>query len=361
VNVLHEIELLVSRRGPKVLPDYREHLPLLFAFLCHHKDARLPAEWRVCQDHVESITGVGAEAVIGLDRRWCLVPRGADTMEQEVHGANPGDGVHDFHATQCIELKVLLLVPIEIGIVADDVVVSGEKESTGAAGGITDRHRRPRPHDVYDGLNQGPRGEVLARSALDVLRVLFQQPLVGITLHICVEAGPLFLINEISDEPPELCWVLNLVLRLPEDEAEHAGFLAQLFECVPVVYLQRVAIFGEQSRPGVFGGNRGWLVPRRLRPFISHFQEEEVRQLFEIVTVREAVIPKDMAVAPKLLDDLLRRTSHGVAATIGCIAPGRRVGPFPVALNFPSKAKRNMACRRLLALAAFCRADASSA
>jgi hypothetical protein len=43
---------------------------------------------------------MAAQAVLGLDRGRRLVPLGADPVEQEVHGAEPGHSVHDLDPSQ---------------------------------------------------------------------------------------------------------------------------------------------------------------------------------------------------------------------------------------------------------------------
>ena len=106
-----------------------------------------------------------------------------------------------------------------------------------------------RRHDVHHRGDERARREVLAGAALDVLGVLLQQALVGVALHVGVEARPLLLVDQVDDEPPQLGRVLNLVLRLAEDDAEHAGPLAELLERVAVVDFEIVAVELEQARP----------------------------------------------------------------------------------------------------------------
>ncbi len=49
-----------------------------------------------------------------------------------------------------------------------------------------------------------------------------QQALVGVALHVGVEADPLLAVDQVDDQPAQLGRVLDLVLRLAEDDAEHA-------------------------------------------------------------------------------------------------------------------------------------------
>jgi hypothetical protein len=135
--------------------------------------------------------------------------------------------------------------------------VGGEKEAAGAASGIADRLPGPGRHDLDDGGDERAGGEVLAGAALHVSGVFFEQALVGVALHIGVEHRPRFLVNEVDDEAAELGRVLDLVLRLAEDGAEHPGLLSQRFENVTVVRLQLIDILGEKTRPIVALRHRG--------------------------------------------------------------------------------------------------------
>jgi hypothetical protein len=75
------------------------------------------------------------------------------------------------------------------GGVLADVVVGRQQEAAGAAGRVADGLARPGLHHVDHGLDERPRGEVLARARLDVLGVLLQQPFVDVGLDVDVEAG----------------------------------------------------------------------------------------------------------------------------------------------------------------------------
>ncbi|EEF93388.1 hypothetical protein CATMIT_01984, partial [Catenibacterium mitsuokai DSM 15897] len=70
-------------------------------------------------------------------------------------------------------------------------------------------------------------GEVLAGAALGVFGVLLQQTLVHIALDVDLEAEPVLRVDHLH-QARELGRVVDLVLHLEEDRAEHAGLLAQL-------------------------------------------------------------------------------------------------------------------------------------
>ena len=84
------------------------------------------------------------------------------------------------------------------------------------------------------------------------------------------------------------------------------GSLAERLQDVAVVGLEVVAVRAEsalaQSSPA---GTSDGSVVRRLRLLVGHLEEEQVRELLDVVAVGEAVVAEDVAVVPELLDDLL--------------------------------------------------------
>ena len=54
------------------------------------------------------------------------------------------------------------------------------------------------------------------------------------------------------------------------------------------------------------------LVERRLRLLVRHLQEQQERQLLDVVAVGQAVVPQDVAVVPELLDELLGAVMIGL-------------------------------------------------
>ena len=160
----------------------------------------------------------------------------------------PRGAVHNLHAAQRLLHEEALLVLVEREVVAD-VVMHGQQKAARAAGGIVDQLARLRSRHIHDGLDQSARREVLAGAALHVAGVLFQQPLVGVALHVHAQRGPCLAVDQVGDQALQLCGVLDAVLRLAEDGAQHAGLLAQLHQNVPVVLVQIVAIEALQTVP----------------------------------------------------------------------------------------------------------------
>jgi hypothetical protein len=71
---------------------------------------------------------------------------------------------------------------------------------------------------------------------------------------------PSFGVDQVDDHAPQLGRVLELVLRLAEDQRQRARLPAQRFQRVAVVVEQRIAVLGQQRGPGVGAGmGLGWL------------------------------------------------------------------------------------------------------
>ena len=91
-------------------------------------------------------------------------------------------------------------------------------------------------HAVHHRLDQRARREVLAGAALDVLRVLLQQPLVGVALDVGVERASSSPCRS-GRRSRAAAWpgpgILFCALR--KISAEHARLVAQRFQHVAVV------------------------------------------------------------------------------------------------------------------------------
>ena len=200
-------------------------------------------------------------------------------------------------------LERLLLRLGHVGVVGDQVLVRREQEAAGAAGRVGDGLAGLRGHDIHHGLDQRARGEVLAGAGLGVLGVLFQQAFVGIALHVGAHRHPVFLVDEVDDQPPQLGRVLELVLRLVEDQPEQALLVAQRLKGVAVVIEQLVAVFLDEARPTVLLRHGALLVVRRLGALVGHLEEQQIGELLDVVAVGHAVVAQDVAVVPEFLDD----------------------------------------------------------
>ena len=104
-------------------------------------EAALFAEGRVGEDHVERLRWAGGEGVVDVD--GAVVAVVADAVQVEVHDAEADDAGDDLAAAQGVVAEVVPLVLVErCGRWLADVVVGGEEEAAGAAGGVADGLRR---------------------------------------------------------------------------------------------------------------------------------------------------------------------------------------------------------------------------
>jgi hypothetical protein len=188
----------------------------------------------------------------------------------------------------------MLLIAIEVGVVVDNVLMRGQQKPAGAAGRIADRHARLRTHDLDNRPNQGPWREVLSCACLHVLGVLLQQSLVGVALDVHVERHPLLTVDQVHDQPTQLRRVLD---------AEHPRLASELGQDVAIVDLQAVTIQRQQARPVEALGDERRPLERRPRLLVGHLQEQQIRELLDVVTVGEAIVTQDAAVAPQALDE----------------------------------------------------------
>ena len=79
---------------------------------------------------------------------------------------------------------------------------------------------------------------------------------------------------------------------------------ALIEEHMAVVRLQLIAVALEQALPVKVLRNRRSLVERRPALLVGHLEEEQKRQLLDVVAVRKPVIAQDVAVVPEFLDQL---------------------------------------------------------
>lgn len=299
-DVLDEVELFVARARPEVVAVDDQAFLRGFALVVHDGHAALFTEGRVGEDDV--VLAVFGRERVERAHRQVLVGIAADAVQEHVHRAQARDGRHQLHAVEGAGAQRLFLRLVEAGQ-ACEVIVCREQESARAARGVADGLPGLRIHGLHDGRDERARREVLARAALHILGVLLQQTLVGVALNIGVEARPLLLVDEVDDEPTQLRWVLDFVLRLFENQPEHAAAAAEGFQRVTVVNLQVVALEFQQGGPIEPFRNGGRPVERWPALHIHHFKEKQESQLLNIVAVRQPVVAQDVAVVPEFLNE----------------------------------------------------------
>ena len=300
-DVLHEVELLVGGGRPEVLPVVGQVVGFLLAVFVGEAQGALLAERRIRQHVVIPLAVVGDQGVMRQYGHAAVDL--ADVVQEQVHQAQPPGVGDDLVAVKRVVLEKRLLIPVEgeVGRVGDEVV-GAQEEPAGAAGGVRDALPRLGAHALDHGADQGARGEVLARARLGVLGVLLQQPFVDVALDVRAEGDPVGVVHHV-DEAVELRRVLNLVLRLGEDLAEHALPGAEFAQQRDVMKFERRAALAPQALPVVRGRNAYVTVVGRLAVFIGHLEEDQEGKLLQVVAVADAVIAQGSAEAPDSGDD----------------------------------------------------------
>ena len=136
------------------------------------------AEGWVGEDDIEAfarVVGEGVALAHGADAV-------ADAVEVEVHGAEADDFVDDVDAgegglAEFFELVAVLRLALH-------VLVGGEEEAAGAAGGVADGFADLRGDAGDDGFDDWARGEVLASAGFDFGGVALQQAFVDFAFDV---------------------------------------------------------------------------------------------------------------------------------------------------------------------------------
>ena len=298
-DVLEKVELLVRSRRPEVLAVVDEVLLLLLAFLIGEGHAALLAEGRI-GEHVVDTSGRLGDQGVGWGNAAIAIDL-PDVVEKEVHQAEAAGTGNDLVAVEGVVFEEFLLAFVEL-VVADQIVVGRKEEAACAAGWIGDGPARFGGHTFDHGGDQGPRGEILTSSGFGVLGVLFEDALVDVALGVGAERDPLGVIDHL-DESAKLGGVLDLVLRLGEDLAEHAFTFAEFAQGLDVVHFQFRALEAFERLPSVFLWDSNIPLVGRLTVFVSHLEEDQVGELFEVVAVADAVVAEGVAEAPDFGDD----------------------------------------------------------
>ena len=177
-----------------------------------------------------------------------------------------------------------------------------QQEAPRATGGVHDGVLDGRLHDVDDGLDEGARGEVLASAGALVGGALAQQLFVGVALDVGARATPVLLVDEVDDEPLKLGGVLNPVLCLTEDRADNPVLSSEGDEDPAVLKLELVTLRVEQPLPRVPLRQDLLRVEPSRCALMRHLEEQQVGQLLGVFDDTYAIVAKDVAVGPQLVD-----------------------------------------------------------
>lgn len=214
-------------------------------------------------------------------------------MEEEVHETEPVGGSDDFPSMEGFRFEEFFLVTVEVVVFAE-MIVGGEEESAGSAGRVNDGFSRLGV-DAFDHcLDEGTGREVLSGSAFCVFGVLFEESFVDVAFDVGGHGDPVFTADD-ADDFGEFGGVADFVLCSGEDFAEESFGFAEFVEGQFVLGFEFGSGCPGEFVPGVFFGDPERLVVRRFAVLFGHFEEDEVGELFQVVTVGYAVISEDVA------------------------------------------------------------------
>jgi hypothetical protein len=298
-DVLEEVELFVAGGGPEFVALVFLLLGADLAVVADDGVAAFFAEGRVGEDHVELPAAWLGERVGAVDGWIVGVGGGADAVQVEVHRAEADDAGDDVGAAQGLGAEVLHLRLAEL-VVLGDVVVGGEQEAAGAAGGVANHLPGLGPHDIDDGADERAGSEVLTGPFVGRAGGLFEQAFVDGALDVHVHAGPILIADHL-DHALEVGGVGDLVLGLAEDDADEAGNFAEVLEGVAVVDFELVAASAGERRPAEFRRDR--IVEAEIAHLLGELEEEQVGDLFDVVAVTDSRVFEDVGVIPDFGDD----------------------------------------------------------
>ena len=131
-DVLHEIELLVRCRRPKVLTVICEIVCFLFPLFVGKAHAALLAERRICQNVIKTLSARGNQRIVGRNHR--LAVDLANVVQKHIHEAEAAGVGDDLVAGKRAVFQEYLLFLVEFIVlwIADEIVTSEEK-TAGAA------------------------------------------------------------------------------------------------------------------------------------------------------------------------------------------------------------------------------------
>ena len=178
------------------------------------------------------------------------------------------------------------------------VLIGGDHETEGAAGRVAAPFAERRLDEVHHGVDERPRGEVLAGSGFLLIGVLLQEAFIEIAQALFPGAVPVQFVDVVDD----LFQVLRLVdvgvgihIDLLDSVLAIRAELQQKFAVKLVLF---DPVFCRQVIPPVALGDFAF------RPgFLGHLQEEDVGQLRDVLVIGDAVVPQDVTEIPEFLND----------------------------------------------------------
>ena len=114
------------------------------------------------------------------------------------------------------------------------------------------------------------------------------------------------------DEAEQLCRVLNLVLGLGKDLAQHTFLGAKLAKQSDVMVFEFRTVLRFQAPPVEFGRDANVAVVGRLGVLVGHLEEDQIGELLQIVAVAHPVVAQGGAEAPDFGNDGERYSFGGI-------------------------------------------------
>lgn len=298
-DVLQEVQLFVARGDREVLADIVLPLGVDPAPVVDDAERLALPERRVGQDNVPALGRLGQQGVRRDHRRRVA----ADPVQVEVHGAQPHHLGHDVVAAEGLAPQPFVDLAVPRRGLGLHVLVGGQQEPTGPTGRVADGLRGLRVDHLDHGLDERPRGEVLARPTLHLAGVPLQQALVDCALYVHVHAHPGLAVDQ-ADQALELGGIVDLALGLEEQRADEVGAFRELGQRVLVVGVERLPGLRPQGLPLELRGDQRGLA-EQLGPLVVHLQEQEEADLADVFTVADALVAQHVGVVPDFADERL--------------------------------------------------------
>ncbi len=277
--VLHEVELFITGSDGEVVPVRR----LVGSF---GAEGGIGEHARVAFTTVRFIDGVAE------------IDPGFESVEEEIHEGQAPGAWDQFLAEIGPGFDALDDLAIQRAArLFHQPFVGAHEKPAGAAGGVADGEfgitARVRLHHPNDGFDQLTRREILTGAFLALACRFFQKTFKGRALDVHVHGRPFFIVDE-GDQPFEVHGVVEAGHGLGEDVAEQARLFAQGFQRISIVVEKRLTGFLLEAFPVEACRNGNGLL-------VGHFQEQQIGELFDVVTVVDAVMAQRVAKSPELV------------------------------------------------------------
>ena len=232
---------------------------------------------------------------------------GIEPVQHQVHQRQPVGVLHVLHTVEGVA-PILALLRLGPGIrvtVLTQVAVGGDEEAAGTGRRVLDDVVECRLHHRHHAVDQRPWREVLAGAGLLLVGVLLQQPFVEIAEPLLPCAVPVELVD-LGHERRKCGWFLDEGAGVGEDLLHEARAVAAEVDERELVGFQPVGRGpGFQVVPAVAGGDCVLGAG-----FLGHLEEQQVRQLGDVLVIGDSVVLEDVAEVPEPGNDVGGDSAH---------------------------------------------------